>query len=369
MQPLALLLSLLVEVSALARTVRAERLVSSEESVLLALRQTRSRTEARQVYDADAEVLGLEGQDDSDRAKCMRDKEARPVGLLGSHLGATFPSKLQVDSLNSTQPLKGAVCSTEGGCGLFTLSKPLAAEGKACVREVPKLIHFVWLDHPMPEKYAKNVANVMKVNPDRRVLLWVNQEAKDVSALTTRIDTEFGADAPSARKRLLVKSIEEHQDSFRNWDIIQKEPNVGARSDWIRLEAVYQYGGIYMDTDVQPFQSFSSYGGVFRWPFVAYSDPKGYGNLCNCVFSAEKRSPLINLTMEGWREAFLHYKVPSGPPFGCPVLTAAFVTYNQPEIMMLSEDFMFKGPKNGVEPVMTMSFDGAWIDKGSMGRK
>merc|ERR1719356_1034405 len=215
----------------------------------------------------------------------MQDKEARPrPGLLDSHLGVSFASKLQVDDLTSYTGLHGAVCETEGGCGLFNLTHPYTEKDRACVREVPKVIHFIWLDHPMPKNYANNVARVMAKNPGWQVLLWLNENSTDASALTGAIDTETA-------KRLHKMRVEEYKDQFHNWEMIAKEQNVGGRSDLIRLEAVYLFGGIYMDTDVYANHGFNEYGSVFKWPFVAYSNPQpqGYGNLCNCIFGAEKR--------------------------------------------------------------------------------
>lgn len=302
-------------------------------------------------------ALGLEGQDEGERNKCMRDKMLRPGnGVLDSHAGESFVSKLQVDDAASRGALDNAMCAREGGCTVLHL-KPTAA-AKPCAREVPKLIHFVWLDHALPQRYAENIDKVMEVNPDYQVMLWVNDAGKDVSKLTGLQGTA---------ERVHLKHVEQMKDRFRNWDIIEQEPNVGARSDWIRLEAVNLYGGMYMDTDAHPRHGFSEYGGVFRWPFVAYSDPKGAANLCNCIFSAEKSSPLMNLTIEGWRDAFYNFAMPSAPPFGCGALTAAFVTLNQPEILMLPQEYMFMA-KDGVDPVMTMSFDHTWIEEGMWGK-
>ena len=317
-------------------------------------------------------TLGLEGQNHSERMRCMRNKQPQPHGLLESHLGKMFPGELRVDDLVSRGPLKGAECTHEhgvnNGCGILTL-KPQPQDGKPCVREVPKLIHFVWLDHALPKKYAANIAQVMEVNPDWPVMLWVNEAAKDVTTLTNILGSKrFSPGPEAATKRLHLKSIDAYKPRFRNWDIIQNQSNVGARSDWIRLEVVYWYGGVYMDTDVHPRHGFSEYGGVFRWPFVSYSSPEGYGNLCNCVWSAEKQSPFLKMNFEGWREAHFNFNRPSGVPHGCGVMTAAFITYNHPEIIMLGQEYMFM-LKNGVEPVMTMSFDGSWIEKGMWGRE
>ena len=182
------------------------------------------------------ETLGLEGQDHGERTRCMRDKQPQPHGLLKSHLGKRFPSELKVDDLFSRGPLKGAECEREQGCGILTL-KPQPQGGKPCVREVPKLAHFVWLDHALPKKYAANIARFMEVNSDWPVMLWVNGAAKDVSTLTNILGSKrFLPDPEAAIKRLHLKSIDAYKSRFRNWDIIQNQSNVGARSDWIRLE-------------------------------------------------------------------------------------------------------------------------------------
>jgi len=299
----------------------------------------------------------LEGQDKVERMKCMRDKETQPAGELEERNGVKLPTKLRVDSIDNSPALKGAHCEDmPNGCGMFTL-KPQSRENLACVREVPKLLHFVWLDHPLPEKYAKNIASVMRANTDRKTFLWVNQAAQNVSTLTQLLKDK-GGDA----SMLEVKSLEESKSQFRNWDIVEKEENVGGRSDWLRLEVLYLHGGIYMDTDFQSKHSFSDYGGVFRWPFVAYSDPKGYGNLCNCIMSAEKKSPFVKFMIEGWRESSEKYQLGHGA-LGCPVLTAAYKTYNQPEILKLSQDYMFM-QKEGVDPVISSTFDRSWLPAG-----
>lgn len=41
-------------------------------------------------------------------------------------------------------------------------------------------------------------------------------------------------------------------------------------SDVARLETLYKYGGIYMDTDFVPDRPFADYGDTFRWPFVTH---------------------------------------------------------------------------------------------------
>jgi len=126
--------------------------------------------------ESEEDTLGLDGMDSSERMKCMRDKHTKPHGAMKSHLGQAFPSELRVDDLNSRGPLNGASCDEP--CGVLNES-PQPDREIPCVREVslllalrfthtfpptsflnqvPKLIHFIWLDHPLPKKYAANIA-------------------------------------------------------------------------------------------------------------------------------------------------------------------------------------------------------------------
>lgn len=296
----------------------------------------------------------FDDQDASELNKCMRDQAKRPEGRLLADSGITFPAALQIDSIKTIPQLKMSECEPNG-CGLFNYTHPWDEHRQGCAREVPKLLHFIWLDHPLPAKYAANIAKVIRANPDYKTMLWVSPQAEDATELTKLLSTD-------EQRRLEKIKLAEHQDKFTNWDIISREPNVGARSDWLRLGVVQLYGGIYMDTDVGQAPEFSKYGGVFRWPFVSYSDPKGYGNLCNCIFGAEKDSELIKLASEGWREANLNHGSTAGP-IGCGILTSAFRTYNSAEILMLHQKYMFM-QEEGTTPVMSMSFDASWRKTG-----
>jgi len=82
---------------------------------------------------------------------------------------------------------------------------------------IPKIIHQIWLGSPYPDKY-KALTDIWKAkHPDWTFLLWTEKEIE-----------EFG---------------------LINKDLYNKMVNPSAKSDVVRYEVAYSYGGIYVDTD------------------------------------------------------------------------------------------------------------------------
>ena len=79
-----------------------------------------------------------------------------------------------------------------------------------------------------------------------------------------------------------LQLISDMMPRFKNRDLIEKDTNLAGKSDYMRLEILYLYGGIYLDTDAKAVHGFDDFGTLFRWPFVC-PDPRTYHNLGNCV--------------------------------------------------------------------------------------
>lgn len=85
---------------------------------------------------------------------------------------------------------------------------------------IPKIIHYCWFGRgPMPELAQKCIASWYKYLPEYEYRLW-NEDTFDLSANT------YVQEAYNARKYAFV-------------------------TDYVRLWALYNYGGVYMDTDVE----------------------------------------------------------------------------------------------------------------------
>ena len=89
---------------------------------------------------------------------------------------------------------------------------------------IPQILHYCWFGREKPKEVLKCMASWKKCLPDYEFMEW-NQQNFDVAA------RPYTADAYKAGKYAFV-------------------------SDVARVQALHDYGGIYLDTDVMVYQSF-----------------------------------------------------------------------------------------------------------------
>jgi mannosyltransferase OCH1-like enzyme len=81
-----------------------------------------------------------------------------------------------------------------------------------------KIIHFIWLGKKeLHFKYLQNIAACNDLNPDYQVSIWQD----------------------------------DHKIELLNKDIYLKERHPAGQADLLRLEVLYQFGGIYSDCDIR----------------------------------------------------------------------------------------------------------------------
>ena len=91
---------------------------------------------------------------------------------------------------------------------------------------IPKIIHYCWFGSARPEKIKRRIRTWKTILPDYELMEW-NEQGFDVYALP------YTSAAYRAGKYAFV-------------------------SDVARVQALYRYGGIYLDTDVRVYQKFDS---------------------------------------------------------------------------------------------------------------
>lgn len=91
---------------------------------------------------------------------------------------------------------------------------------------IPKIIHYCWLSNdPFPEEISKCIDSWRQVLPDYELMLW-NFERY-----------------PRGKSKWVDDAFDNHKYAFA--------------ADYIRLYALYNYGGIYLDCDVEVLKSFN----------------------------------------------------------------------------------------------------------------
>ena len=85
--------------------------------------------------------------------------------------------------------------------------------------KIPKIIHQIWLGSPFPQEYKKYQESWQKHHPDWEYKLWTDAEVADLDLI--------------------------------NRDLYDASLNYGEKSDILRYELLYRYGGMYADTDFE----------------------------------------------------------------------------------------------------------------------
>jgi len=108
----------------------------------------------------------------------------------------------------------------------YDFNKYLSSESGR--EKIPRTIHYCWFGgNPLPKSYERNIESWKKYCPDYEIILW-NEDNFDI------------------RKN---KFISEAYDN-KMWAFV---------SDYCRLEVMYEFGGVYTDTDVEMLQSLDKF--------------------------------------------------------------------------------------------------------------
>lgn len=120
---------------------------------------------------------------------------------------------------------------------------------------IPKIIHYCWLSNdPIPDSLKKYMESWKKYLPDYKIIHWNFDRFNKESSLWVK------------------QAFENKKYAFA--------------ADYIRLYAIYHYGGIYLDMDVEVLQSFDKF--LKLQTMICWQ--KDVGGLEVAAFGAEKGS-------------------------------------------------------------------------------
>lgn len=143
---------------------------------------------------------------------------------------------------------------------------------------IPKIIHYCWFGEasytPLIEKCLKTWKKHL---PDYEFILW-NENNFNINS--------------------------------NNWvQQAYKDKKYAFVSDYVRLYALYRYGGIYLDTDIKVLKNFDDL--LNESAFMCFEDVKGEV-IASCVIGAIPQHPFIAECMEYYKRDFDSKKIVDG---------------------------------------------------------
>lgn len=164
---------------------------------------------------------------------------------------------------------------------------------------IPKIIHYVWLGgNPLPEYAKKNIESWKKYNPDYQIKEW-NESNFDFNL------SDYAKEAYSAKK----------------WGFVP---------DFMRLWILYNFGGIYLDVDVECVKSFD---GILDNKAVLSFEGDYY--FSSAIMLSEAGNSNLKIMLEAYNDRhFIVGKDCNGEDildlFSMPaIITSAFMKYHK----------------------------------------
>jgi mannosyltransferase OCH1-like enzyme len=145
---------------------------------------------------------------------------------------------------------------------------------------IPKIIHYSWISNdPYPEKIQKCIDSWKEKLPDYQFINW-NRDTFDFDSV-----------------QWLREAYED-----KNWAYC---------ADFLRIQALYHYGGIWLDTDVEVIKSFND---LLDLPYFLGVEPffgeKKFNELGieAAVMGTEKHSPIFSCVLN-WYYVHTYYEI------------------------------------------------------------
>jgi mannosyltransferase OCH1-like enzyme len=119
---------------------------------------------------------------------------------------------------------------------------------------IPQIIHIMWLGKKLPEEYEPYVASWRKFHPSWTILFWTDNPINyDQGTQVVHTFDELEQKLKSSRGSQSIV-INTDQLKFENRGFYDQANNYGEKSDILKWEIVYRFGGVYVDTDFECLQ-------------------------------------------------------------------------------------------------------------------
>ena len=128
---------------------------------------------------------------------------------------------------------------------------------------IPRIIHIMWLGGKLPQEFDAYVASWKKYHPQWTILFWTDNNTNyDQGSETFFSFAELEKRLQSVKggEQLVINATNLQYDNKIFYD---KAINYGEKSDILKWEIVYRFGGVYVDTDFECLQPLDPYHYTF----------------------------------------------------------------------------------------------------------
>lgn len=161
-------------------------------------------------------------------------------------------------------------------------------------KTIPKIIHFIWLGpKSFPITSIRNLSSVIRNHPDYSFIFWTDRDRRsEIKILDQKLlDKIVFKDAGAV--------FSSHPDGKYCFD---HSYNYGEQSDLLRYFILYDYGGVYVDHDIEAIMSLDIF--VENLSFFCFADQlyamveNQYFRFSNALIGCNKKNRIIGKTID-----------------------------------------------------------------------
>lgn len=164
---------------------------------------------------------------------------------------------------------------------------------------IPHIIHHVWLGNPLCQKFRTLRQTWIDAHPNWTFIFWTDRANNDEDACVVQNFQELDAlIAAGTARRIVVITDQLMFDNRHHFDAAR---NYGERSDILKWEIVYRYGGLYADTDFQCYKPLDDLHRMFDFYTGLQPLDTGRVQLGAALFAAYPHHPILECCVKDLR--------------------------------------------------------------------
>ena len=181
---------------------------------------------------------------------------------------------------------------------------------------IPKRIHQIWIGGPLPEVFREYISSWKEMHPDWEYTLWDNERVKELFPLY-------------------------------NQKYYDASEGMGVKSDLLKWEILYRFGGVYADVDFECLRPLDQLNYIYDFytalqPFDAF-----FVQLGAALFAAHPGHPILKHCIETVKDDWHHQGAPkkTGPVHFSKSFIATAGQYGRKDIAFPAFYFYPQGSK------------------------
>lgn len=158
--------------------------------------------------------------------------------------------------------------------------------------KIPPYIHIMWLGGQLPQEYESYVKSWRTFHPDWVIVFWTDSDLNYSQGDCIVHDFESLQPILKEKQHLSVV-VDTRQLQFDNRIFYDQAINYGERSDILKWEIVYRFGGVWVDTDFECLRSLDLFHHLYDFYTGIQPLDTNLAQLGAALFAARPHHPIL----------------------------------------------------------------------------